>query len=94
MELDQIFLITNEFGQKNFNHKKPVQFIIIDNTKQIKELVQDIKDAIEDKICGTEVALNLISGTGKEHMAIIAAIIQSGLGFRLVVLTKDGVIEI
>jgi hypothetical protein len=49
---------------------------------------------LKDKIKGTEVALNLVSGTGKEHMAILAALLKLGVGIRLVALTKEGFKEI
>jgi len=58
------------------------------------ELVEDIKKQLKDKISGTEVALNLVSGTGKEHMAILSAILKLGLGLRFIALTKDGVKEV
>jgi len=35
--------------------------------------------------------LNIVSGDGREHMAIISALLQLGLGIRLVALTKEGV---
>ena len=38
-----------------------------------------------------EVAVTLASGTGKEHMALISALLSIPVGIRLVVYTKDGV---
>ena len=60
----------------------------------LKELRNAIGQGLKDKISDTEVAVNVISGTGKEHMAIISAILKMGLGIRLIALTKDGVEEI
>ncbi len=102
-EWDNIFLITNEFGIKNFkpgtqtqsdSSPKKVEYVVIDSNKFLSEITEDIKKQLENKIADTEVALNLISGTGKEHMAILSAVLKLGLGIRLTALTPDGVKEI
>ena len=92
-EWDNIYLITNEFGKENFTAEKKAEFMVIDSLKPIKELVIDIESTLKDKLNG-EVALNMISGTGKEHMAILSALLKLGVGIRLMGLTKDGVEEI
>ena len=91
---DKVFLITNEFGKENFTNKKNAEFILIDTKKSLKELREEIKEKLKDKIKGTEVAVNLISGIGKEHMALISALLQLGLGVRFIALTEDGLEEI
>ena len=91
---DNIILITNEFGKENFTNEKNALMIVVDARKPIAELVDDIKNALQEKIKGTEVAVNIISGEGKEHMALISALLKLGLGIRLVALTMDGVKEI
>lgn len=93
-EWDNVFLITNSFGKENFKPKKNVGFIIVDANRQINEIADDIKKAVSGRIIGTEVALNIISGTGKEHTAIISGIINSGLGFRLVDIVDDKLVEV
>lgn len=90
----KIILITNDFGKENFTPEKPSEFIIVDSMQGLKELRNAIGQGLKDKISDTEVAVNVISGTGKEHMAIISAILKMGLGIRLIALTKDGVEEI
>lgn len=93
-EWDNIFLITNEFGKENFTPAKKSNFVIVDPRKGMEELRDDIKGQLEGHLKGTEVALNLVSGTGKEHMATVSAILKLGLGIRLTALTKDGTQEI
>ena len=93
-EWDKVFLITNEFGKENFTNKKNAEFILIDTKKSLKELREEIKDKIKDKIKGTEVAVNLISGVGKEHMALMSALLKLGLAIRFIALTKEGVREV
>ena len=91
---EKIFLITNEFGKENFNNEKNAEMICIDSRKGIEDLREDIKNSLKGKLTGTEVAINIISGDGKEHTVIISAILQLGYGIRLVALTKDGIKEV
>lgn len=91
---ENIFLITNEFGAEKFTSAKNVELIVVDSMKPIPELVEDIKQKLKGKIKGTEVGLNFVSGQGKEHMAILSAILKLGLGIRLISYTNEGVKEI
>ena len=91
---NKVFLITNEFGKEKFQADEKVELIVVDPRKPMNELIETIRKALEGKISDTEVAVNLISGSGKEHMALLSAIMKSGLGFRLVALTTQGVKEI
>ena len=93
-EWDQIFLIATDFARQKFNPKKQVEFIIIDQRRPARQLVEDIKSQLEKKVKGPEVALNLSSGTGNEHMAILSALLKLGLGIRLVSITEQGFDEI
>lgn len=91
---DKVILITNDYGKENFNKKDNVELISININKGIRELIQEIETIIKEKIKDTEVAVNFISGTGKEHMVLISALLKSGLGIRLVALTNDGIKEL
>ncbi len=91
---ENIYLITNEFGIKNFESNEKINFIVTNFEKSAKDIIKDIKNQLEGKIRDLEVALNLVSGTGKEHMAILSALLQLGLGVRLMAVTKDGIGEI
>ncbi|MFA4886782.1 MAG: hypothetical protein WC595_01080 [Candidatus Nanoarchaeia archaeon] len=93
-EWDTIFLVTNEFGRENFTPSKKSNFVIVDPRRGMEELRDDIKDQLNGHIKGTEAAVNLVSGTGKEHMAVISAILKLGYGVRFVAVTKDGVKEV
>ena len=37
---------------------------------------------------------NFVSGMGKEHMALISALLKLGVGIRLMALTKNGIEEV
>lgn len=87
----KVFLITNDYGKENFTKDEKTEFIVINPDKGIKELIDELKNILKEKVKETEVAVNFVSGTGKEHMALISALLQLGVGIRLLALTKDGV---
>jgi len=91
---EKIILITNDFGKENFTNEKDAAMITVESRKPILELVEDVKKALEGKLTGPEVAVNIVSGDGKEHMALISALLKLGLGIRFVALTKEGIKEI
>ncbi|MAG19840.1 hypothetical protein CL618_00190 [archaeon] len=93
-EWEDIILVTNDFGKENFTPEKKAEFIIVDSSQALLLLTQEIQEKLKDKIKGTEVALNIVSGTGKEHMALLSALLKLGVGIRLKALTKDGVKEL
>ncbi len=90
----KIFLITNDYGKENFSKDDKTELININLNQGIKELRDEILKNLNGKIKSSEVGVNVISGTGREHMALIAALLKMGVGFRLVALTKDGIEEI
>jgi len=92
-EWEKIILIGNEFASK-FTCEKPHEFIKVDTNKRIKELRDEISEKLKDKISGMEVALSIASGDGKEHMALISALINVPVGIRFAALTKEGVIDL
>jgi len=89
-----IFLVTNDFGRQNFKAEKNAEFIVVDFQKPVFGLIEDIMKGLKGKITDFEVALNIVSGSGKEHMAILAALLKLGVGVRLMAVTKDGVKEL
>ena len=91
---NNIFLITDEFGKENFKANKKFNFILINFQEPINICIDKITAQLHGKIKGIEVALNLVSGSGKEHMAILSSLLKLGLAIRLVAVTKDGVKEI
>ena len=92
-EWDKIFLIGGDFA-KSFTHERPFEFIKVDLNGKLKELRDEIAQKLKGKIDGTEVALSIASGDGKEHMALISALINLPVGIRFAALTKEGVIDL
>ena len=93
-EWEKIFLITNEYGKENFSKDEKTELIQVDMKQGIRELREEIMGRLQNKIKGPEVAVNFVSGTGREHMALISALLKLGVGIRLMALTKDGVEEV
>jgi hypothetical protein len=92
-EWDKVILLGGDFA-KQFTHQKPFEFIQIDLDKRIKDLQQEFKEKLKGKFSGTEVALSIASGDGKEHMALISALINLPVGIRFAALTKEGIIDL
>jgi ERCC4-related helicase len=92
-EWEKIILIGNDFA-KDFKHEKKFEFIKVDLNKKIKELRDELSEKLKGKINGMEVALSIASGDGKEHMALVSALINLPVGIRFAALTKEGVIDL
>jgi hypothetical protein len=90
---DKIILIGDD-SAKDFNHEKKFEFVKIDFSKKIKDLKEEFQTRLKGKIEGLEVALSIASGDGKEHMALVSALINLPVGIRFAALTKDGVIDL
>jgi len=91
---DKIFLITNKFGTETYKPENNEILIEVDTNLPTPELAEQIKKQLDGKIHDIEVAVNFISGEGKEHMALLSALLKLGLGTRFVVATKDGIKEL
>lgn len=93
---DKIILIGDDSGKQfNVMEKENItEFIKVDLKKRIKDLRDDFMKKLKGKIQGTEVALSIASGEGKEHMALISALINTPVGIRFAALTKEGIIDL
>jgi len=87
---EHIFLIAPKFFAENFeSQKQNMTVITIDENKETHELAEDIRSQLDGKLSG-DVALNLGSGSGKEHMAVLSALLKLGCGIRIVTLDNAG----
>ena len=90
----KVVLIGNTFAKDNFQKPNNAEFIEIDSFKPLQVIKKIIVDNLKDKIEDPEVLLNLASGSGKEHMAIISALLSIGLGVRFVSTGAEGLEEL
>lgn len=95
-EWEKVILLGDDFSsQFQVNDRKEiVEFIKVDLKKRLKDLRDEFSQKLKGKIDGTEVALSIASGDGKEHMALISALINLPTGIRFAALTKDGVVDL
>ncbi|MDP3917136.1 MAG: hypothetical protein Q8Q42_02505 [Nanoarchaeota archaeon] len=92
---NNVILLTNDFGIQNFKQQDGVELVKLETKIGVKELADEIQSKLKDKIKGMEIAVNFVSGDGREHMALISALMKMGIGFRLITLDKDSnVIEV
>ncbi len=89
---EKIILVGTDFA-RNFKSEKPASFIEISNTRLI-DIRDELKEKLKKEINGLEVALSIASGDGKEHMALISALLSIPVGVRFTALTKDGIITL
>jgi len=87
---DNIILIGNDFAKK-FTLEKDFEFIETKSSSLV-DLKEELLKKLQGKVKGTEVALSIASGDGKEHMALISALLSLPVGIRFTALTKDGIV--
>lgn len=90
----KVFLITNTLCEEKYSAEKNTELVFVDISKTIPELSEEIRAKLKSRISGVEVALNMVSGSGKEHMALLSALLKLGFAIRLVTATQEGMKEI
>lgn len=91
MDAERIFLVTNQ-EVKDFPASEKCMVIDVDGGAPLLDLKSNMIERLKPQLVSDfEVALSLASGTGKEHMALISALLSIPVGIRLVVFTKNGV---
>ena len=91
-EWEKIILLGQDYAKDFKLAGIPFDFVEYDQDKQLTSLKEDLMKKLKDKIKGTEVALSIASGTGKEHMALLSALLSIPVGVRFTALTKQGVV--
>jgi len=87
---DKIILVKTK-GASAYASPKPAESIVIDSSKPLLDLKEELVGKLRSKFSGFDANLSIASGNGKEHMAIISALLSIPVGLRLVVFTKKGV---
>ena len=90
---DKIILFCNEFAYKEFDVKNQEVLKLQIDERKPQEYIDKIATTLRKNVKDLEVALNLVSGSGYEHMIVIGGIIKAGLGFRLVACEHKELIE-
>lgn len=90
----RVMIVVPVATEAPFQLRANMELVKTDFSQPMRTVVEGLVQKLKPKISGTEVGLNIISGDGKEHMAVLSAVLKCGVGFRLIALTKDGVAEI
>ena len=91
-EWEKVILIGPNYASDFKLEEVAFDFIEYDDNKSITQLKDDLVKKLKGRIDGTEVAISIASGSGKEHMALISALLSIPVGVRFVALTKDGIV--
>ncbi|MAG40086.1 hypothetical protein CMI41_03900 [Candidatus Pacearchaeota archaeon] len=95
-EWEKIILLGPAFAKEFTMPGETFDFIEFDPNKSLvqlkKELLSKLKPKLDTLDFGAETALSIASGNGKEHMALISALLSVPVGVRFTALTKDGVV--
>ena len=90
-ECEKVILIVSKEAD-DFPTTSKCQKIVVDSTKPLIEFRNDLLSKLKQRNIGDfEVAVSIASGNGKEHMAVISALLNLPVGIKLVIYTKDGV---
>jgi len=84
-------VIVKSKNSEDFPKPNNGEILNINTDVPLLELKKDLMDKLKPKLKDFEVALSIASGSGKEHMALISALLTIPVGIRLVVFTKNGV---
>ncbi|MCA9497463.1 MAG: hypothetical protein KC589_11070 [Nanoarchaeota archaeon] len=81
---DKIYLICNDFAYENFDIDSSKALKLKIDEKNSLEMFDKLSNFFKKEIKDFEVAINISSGSGGEHMVLVSAILKSGLGIRFV----------
>lgn len=90
----KIIVIGSKDSLNSIKLQKQVDLVSLDLSMQIPILSEEIGRSLSRLVTDFEVYVNFVSGSGKEHMALLSALIRNGLAIRLVAMTPAGVKEI
>jgi hypothetical protein len=94
---DKVYVV----GGLNINYHAPniagvhVNVLKINFSNALEEIVPELyvilkRNFTQDKVQDLDIAVNISSGTGKEHSVVISTLMKLGYGIRLVDLDKHG----
>lgn len=91
-EWEKIILLGPSYA-KDFQVKEVTfDFIEFNPERTLVQLKEDFKKKLSGKFENLEVALSIASGNGKEHMALVSALLSIPVGVRFTALTKNGIV--
>lgn len=90
-DAEKIIVVRNKKAE-GFPLNEKCEEVVVDSDKPLIELKEEMMNKLKPKLSGDfEVSLSIASGNGKEHMALISALLSVPVGIRIVVFTKNGI---
>lgn len=89
-EWEKIILVKSKSAEE-YASPKDHELIVVDTSQPLIELKEELVKKLKDQFESFDAHVSIASGTGKEHMALISALLSVPVGIRLVVFTKKGV---
>lgn len=92
LDYEKAILVKNRAAEP-FPTNEKCLLIEVDAQRPMSELKKEILENTKHALSGDfEVSLSLASGSGKEHMALLGALLSIPVGVRVVAYTKEGVL--
>jgi uncharacterized protein YycO len=88
-EWDQIVLLGNAWAKDTFKSDLAYKWIVLEDDKDVCQQVSEIMEDLP--VDAGEIFVNLTSGSGAEHMALISALINNNKAFKTVCVCDDGI---
>lgn len=87
---DHAYLICNDYGYEKFEVKDPQKITKLKfDEKKLFDSMNKISGFLKKNVNDIDVALNLSSGSGMEHMLLMSAVLKAGLGIQFVYAEQD-----
>ena len=94
-EFENVFLIVNEWTRNNLQlERQNLNFVLVTSEAKTSIVRDLIVSQMKGRVKGFEVAVNMDSGTGKEHAALVTGLMRLGLALRFVTLEDDKIEEV
>jgi len=86
------FILVKDKSTLGFPTNLKCKVININSSSPLLELREEMHNALRKELSKEfEVSISLASGSGKEHMALISALLTIPVGIKLIAYTKKGV---
>jgi len=85
-------VIVKDNSADDFPLNEKCKVVNVNSASGLLDLQKEMMDKLKPLLSGDfEVSLSLASGNGKEHMAIVSALLNLPVGIKFVVYTKEGI---
>lgn len=81
---EKVYLLCNDFSFEKYEADPAKSVKVRFDERKLEESVKKLSEFFKKEIKDMEVGVNLSSGTGMEHMAVVSSVLRAGLGIRFV----------